>query len=161
MRVGLTVAWISGKDAGAGKCRTQAAIMLIGDGLSSTGPMARILVVEDDSAIRQLIVDVLIDDGHDTEQANDGLAALDQVRRFAPDAVVLDLFMPRMDGEEFLNLCRMIPACAHIPFVILSASDRMPVDKRIRAFLKKPFDLSVLSGAVRSILAAGMSPRPA
>lgn len=123
--------------------------------------MAHILVVDDDPAIRQLVVDVLVDDGHEVAQATDGLAALEQVRGSSPDLVVLDLFMPRIDGEEFLNLCRMVPGCATMPFVILSASDRMPTDKRVRAFLKKPFDLSVLSGAVRSIIEARPTPRPA
>ncbi len=121
--------------------------------------MASVLVVEDDPAIRHLVRDLLREDGYDTEEAGDGLVALEQVRRSVPDLVVLDLFMPRMDGEEFLNVSRLVPGCASLPVLILSASDRVPVDKRVRAFLKKPFDLSVLAHAVRSLLGDGR-PQP-
>jgi CheY-like chemotaxis protein len=117
--------------------------------------MASVLVVEDDPAIRHLVRDLLREEGYDTEEAADGLVALEQVRRSVPDVVVLDLFMPRMDGEEFLNVSRLVPGCASLPVLILSASDRIPADKRVRAFLKKPFDLSVLAHAVRSVLGDG------
>jgi len=62
-----------------------------------------------------------------------------------------------MDGWEFLTVCRMVPACVSTPVVVLSAGDRMPVDKRVKAFLKKPFDLAVLTSTVVSLL---NGPRP-
>lgn len=114
--------------------------------------MARILIVEDDADIRQLVAAVLAEDGYETEEAADGMAALDKVRNSTPDAVVLDLYMPRMDGFEFLNVCRMVPGCAKMPVLVLTASDQLPVDKRVRACLKKPFDLNVLSKAVDSLV---------
>ena len=120
--------------------------------------MARILVVEDDMAIRHLMVEVLTDDGHELHEAPDGLAALDSVREAVPDLVVLDLFMPRMDGYEFLNVSRMLPTCASTPVVVVSASDQLPVDRRVRTFLKKPFDLAVLSHAVRALLDGANQP---
>ncbi len=114
--------------------------------------MARVLLIEDDATIRHLIRDVLTEDGLDVIEAPDGMSGYELVRQTAPDAVVLDLFLPRMDGEEFLNLSRMLPNGAALPVVVLSASDRVPVDKRVRAFLKKPFDLHVLSQTVQSVI---------
>ena len=122
--------------------------------------MARVLVVEDDTAIRHLIVEVLKDDGHELREAPDGLAALDSMREAVPDLVVLDLFMPRMDGHEFLNVSRMLPGCASTLVVVVSARDQLPVDRRVRAFLKKPFDPAVLSHAVRALLDEAKQPLP-
>ena len=114
--------------------------------------MPRVLIVEDEPAIRGLLVEVLRSEGYDTDEASDGLIALEKVRRTPPDLVVLDLFMPRMDGWEFLNVARMVPSFAATPVVVLSASDRVPEDKRVKAFLKKPFDLTVLAHAVTAVL---------
>jgi CheY-like chemotaxis protein len=114
--------------------------------------MSRVLVVEDDAAIRGLVVSLLSDEGHQPDQARDGLEALEKVRQSPPDLVVLDLFMPRMDGYEFLNVSRMLTGFASTPVLVLSAGDQVPADKRIKAFLKKPFDLDLLTKVAASLL---------
>jgi len=65
-----------------------------------------------------------------------------------------------MDGWEFLNVGRTVPVWAETPVVVVSASDRLPADRRVRAVLKKPFDLAVLSNAIHSILNGRGSARP-
>lgn len=119
--------------------------------------MPRVLIVEDEPIIRALLVDVLASEGYDTDEAPDGLVALEKVRHTTPGVVVLDLFMPRMDGWEFLNVARMVASFAATPVVVLSASHRIPEDTRVRAFLKKPFDLNVLACAVAAVLDASPS----
>ena len=60
--------------------------------------MARVLVVDDNEGIRELVSDVLSWAGHETETAQDGVDALEVVQRWSPDVIVLDAMMPRMDG---------------------------------------------------------------
>jgi len=60
--------------------------------------MARILVADDDRAIRKIVRDRLVVAGHHVDVAEDGRAALDAIERFAPDLVLLDLAMPNVDG---------------------------------------------------------------
>ena len=109
-------------------------------------------MVEDDETIRRLVVTLLDEEGYDTDEAGDGLSALEKVRGSVPDLVLLDLFMPRMDGFEFLNVSRLLKDFAATPVVILSAGSQVPTDNRIKAFLKKPFDLNALSALVSSLL---------
>ncbi len=113
---------------------------------------ARVLIVEDEPAIRALVAEVLTSEGFHTEEAADGLIALEKVRHLRPDVVVLDMYMPRMDGWEFLNVGRMIPEFKATPVVVLSASDSVPEDKRVKAFLKKPFDIDLLPRLLAAVL---------
>lgn len=119
--------------------------------MSSTD-IGTVLIVEDEPTIRRLVREVLADEGFHIEEAADGLIALDKVRHRRPDIVVLDLFMPRMDGWEFLNVSRMIPEFTATPVVVFSASDSVPEDRRVKAFLKKPFDVAVLPRMIAAVL---------
>ena len=78
--------------------------------------------------------------------------ALDRLRAGRPDLIILDLFMPRMDGWEFLTVTHTSPEWRDVPVLVVTAADRLPSDRRIRAVLKKPFDLSLLSATVHSLL---------
>ncbi len=82
-----------------------------------------ILVVDDDADIRDAIHDVLSDQGWDVISASDGLEAREQLHAgLRPCAILLDLMMPRMSGDEFLAWLRTEPATfADTPVVVLSA----------------------------------------
>jgi CheY-like chemotaxis protein len=116
--------------------------------------MVRILVVEDDDAIRALVSDVLRDDGYVVHEAANGLEALDQLRRERPDLIVLDLMMPVMDGWTFVEECRRKHDCDGVPIVVTSASHDLPrTAERLRSFgvrtcLAKPFDVNGLLALV-------------
>jgi CheY-like chemotaxis protein len=114
--------------------------------------VARVLVVEDEAPIRCLLQQALGEDGHEVDVATDSLNALDRLRSGRPDLIVLDLFMPRMDGWEFLTVTHSSPDWRDVPVLVVTAADRLPSDRRIRAVLKKPFDLSLLSTTVHSLL---------
>ena len=116
--------------------------------------MPQILVVEDDDAIRELVSDVLRDDGYDVREATNGAEALKQVCNERPDLIVLDLMMPVMDGWAFVEECRVKAFCEDVPIVVTSASHDLPTTaERLRSFgvrtcLAKPFDVDGLLALV-------------
>jgi CheY-like chemotaxis protein len=84
-----------------------------------------ILVVEDDSGIREMLVDCLTDAGYATVEATNGLAALGLLRDgLDPSLILLDLVMPLMNGQEFLYTWRDEGLAKNAPVVILTADQR-------------------------------------
>ncbi len=115
----------------------------------------RILVVDDHSAIRQLLVQVLQEEGYDTDDAGDGHEALRHMARRQPDLIVLDMMMPGMDGCTFLQELRKQGPGATIPVIAMSAADSMlaqAVQLGVQNHLKKPFELNVLLNAIGMLL---------
>jgi CheY-like chemotaxis protein len=116
--------------------------------------MTRILVVEDDDAIRGLVSEVLREDGYQVREATNGAEALQTVQEGCPDLIVLDLMMPVMNGWTFLEECRRNLPCAEVPVVVTSASHDLPrTADRLRAMgvrtcLAKPFDVDGLLALV-------------
>ncbi len=105
--------------------------------------MARVVVVDDDQDIREILVHVLEAEGHQVRTAPDGNTALDILRREPSDVVVLDLMMPLMNGWEFRDAQKRDPRVSEIPVIVISAATvRDPIDAD--AFLAKPFDLTLL-----------------
>ena len=114
----------------------------------------RVLVVDDEPAITDFIQIGLSQEGFEVETAGDGRAALSVVDRFAPDVVVLEVMMPRMDG---IALTRELAGDPRRGLAILSARD--DTEDRIRGldlgaddYLGKPFEFGELLARVRSVL---------
>ena len=104
----------------------------------------RVLVVDDDPDIRELLVSVLSDDGYEAASARDGRDALEILDRWPADVIVLDLMMPVMDGWTFA--ARMKEKWT-IPIVVLSAATevRKHADQLGAAdVIPKPFDIETL-----------------
>lgn len=87
----------------------------------------RILLVDDERNLNQLIATNLKFEGYETESAYSGIEAIDKLGRFSPDLVVLDVMMPGMDGFEVLEHLRH---ASSIPVILLTAKNR--VDDRIQ-----------------------------
>ena len=114
----------------------------------------RILVVDDEPAVREAIERALHLDGYEVELAGDGAEALQAVEARAPDAMVLDVLMPRVDG---LTLTAQIRQESPVPIILLSAKgeagDRV-IGLRFGAddYIPKPFDPDELVERVRTVL---------
>jgi len=118
-------------------------------------PGTRILIVEDDPSISRLLELELRHRGLDARPVTDGLAALDAVETFRPQAIVLDILLPGMDGERILQ--RLRRQGNRTPVIMLTAKDR-PLDK-IRNldtgaddYLTKPFDIDELMARLRAVM---------
>ena len=118
--------------------------------------VGRVLVVDDDDVIRQLITVNLELEGFDVVTAVDGQDALDKVKAANPHVVTLDVMMPRVDGWEAAARLRADPETAHIKVVLLSARAQEADIQRgekigVDAYLTKPFDPDELIATVRRL----------
>jgi two-component system alkaline phosphatase synthesis response regulator PhoP len=115
----------------------------------------RILIIEDDASIARLVRDNLVFDGFVVETQADGREALNHVRRFGPDLVLLDLMLPGIDG---LEICRTLGQSAErVPIIIITA--RTQKDDRVLGlevgaddYVTKPFALDELLARVHAVL---------
>ncbi|CAM5458598.1 Response regulator OS=Streptomyces alboniger OX=132473 GN=CP975_24425 PE=4 SV=1 [Streptomyces alboniger] len=116
----------------------------------------RVLVVDDNKVIRQLIRVNLELEGFEVVTAADGAECLDVVRDVQPDLVTLDVVMPRLDGLRTAALLRADARTRHLPIVVISACTQYEVenglDVGVDAFLAKPFEPNELVRVVRQLL---------
>ncbi|HEX6472594.1 MAG TPA: response regulator [Streptosporangiaceae bacterium] len=119
--------------------------------------MGRVLVVDDDEVIRQLIAVNLQLEGFAVEMATDGQDCLDKVRAVDPDVITLDVMMPRLDGWVTAVRLREEEATRHIKVVMITARAQEHDIRRGReigvdAYVTKPFDPAELIRTVRSLI---------
>ena len=115
--------------------------------------MGTILVVDDEPTIRELLVELLQDEGHTLLGAGDGLAAMEVLEQTVPDLVITDAMMPRLDGPGLVRWMRERAALRIVPVILLSAVVRIdPEELGVVAFVTKPFDLATLLDAVETAL---------
>lgn len=115
---------------------------------------AKILVVDDDPNVVDLVRIYLERDGHEVLTASDGMAGLEKARDEQPDLVVLDLMLPRMDGME---VCRTLRGESSVPVVMLTAMVEEDVrlaglDLGADDYMTKPFSPRELAARVRAVL---------
>jgi len=82
--------------------------------------MKKILIIEDDKFLRELIVKKLVKEGYEISEAVDGEEGIKKVKEEKPDLVLLDLILPGIDGFEVLSRTKEDPALSQIPVIILS-----------------------------------------
>lgn len=124
--------------------------------MNGVSAVKSILVVDDEPAILESIVEVLRDEGYVVEAARNGRAAIAQFERTAPDLVLMDVMMPGMDGRAAYLAMRSHPRGQDIPVVLMSAAaDPARLDPGVTAFLPKPFDLDQLLDLVARLLDNG------
>ena len=112
-----------------------------------------ILVIEDDRRIRDMLRRGLIFEGYGVETADDGESALRAAREKEPDAVILDLMLPGIDG---LEVCRRLRTASNVPILMLTARDAVPdritgLDAGADDYMVKPFAFDELLARLRAI----------
>ena len=117
----------------------------------------KVLLVDDEDSLRRVLKELLEREGYDVAEARDGVQALDQVDRVAPDIIVLDLNLPGLDGYGVLSHLRSRPATSAIPVIVLTAKG--DEDNEVRVFelgaddfLAKPFRARALSARLEAVL---------
>ncbi|MGH8706194.1 MAG: response regulator, partial [Burkholderiales bacterium] len=129
--------------------------------------MSRILVVDDDPDIRNLLGAYLRADGHSPEYAEDGASGAEVARRIVPDLVVTDFQMPRMDGFALFNAVRAAHQTAHVPVVMLTAHSSPALMLKalgmgVDDVVAKPVTREELNRVMAPLLpSAARTPRPA
>jgi CheY-like chemotaxis protein len=121
------------------------------------GERSTVLLVEDEASLRLVLRDLLERDGFSVVEAADGMAALDEIDRSAPDAIVLDLNLPRLDGYGVLSRLRARIQTAEIPVIVLTAKSDEDNEVRVfeagaNDFLSKPFRPRALTARLRALL---------
>ncbi|MFI8520350.1 response regulator [Streptomyces sp. NPDC085481] len=123
-----------------------------------SGVSGRVLVVDDNRVIRQLIRVNLELEGFEVVTAADGAECLDVVHQVCPDVVTLDVVMPRLDGLKTAARLREDPRTSHLPVAIISACTEYEVEGGAAAmsaadvFLAKPFEPAELVRVVRQLM---------
>jgi two-component system response regulator MprA len=122
--------------------------------LASETATGRVLVVEDDTDIADVLRRTLRQEGHEVRSAGDGVQALTVAEEFMPDLVILDLGLPKLDGVE---VCRRLRAESDVPILILTA--RTDTDDRVEGldsgaddYLVKPFERQELLARLRALM---------
>jgi CheY-like chemotaxis protein len=112
-----------------------------------------ILIVEDDSALREALAQVLSDEGYELFSARDGLEAVNCLKKGnRPDVILLDLSMPVVNGWEFRMFQKRDPELARIPVVLITAGGYSREEVawlEPSALIPKPVDLDVLLAVIR------------
>jgi type II secretory ATPase GspE/PulE/Tfp pilus assembly ATPase PilB-like protein/CheY-like chemotaxis protein len=128
-----------------------------GVGASGRGQGASVLLVEDEEQLRRVMKDLLQREGYRVAEARDGIQALDEVDRFAPDVIILDLNLPGLDGYGVLQQLRSRPATREIPVMVLTAKG--DEDNEVRVFelgaddfVTKPFRARSLTARLEAVI---------
>ena len=120
----------------------------------------RVLVVDDEPSIREVLCDVLHDEGYAVDEAEHGAAALDAVATHAPDVILLDMRMPILDGWGFAREYRTRPG-PHAPIIVMSAAmnaSAWAAEVAAAGVVPKPFELEALLAAVEQLCPAALPP---
>jgi CheY-like chemotaxis protein len=123
------------------------------DSLTFLKPV-RILIVDDDAGTRRCLCRLLETFGYTCSDAADGVEALQRTRNLRPQAIIMDINMPRLDGFEAIRVIKSDPATRTIPVLALTANasleDLQQADQvGVNAFLTKPTNLSELLAQLR------------
>src|ERR1700680_333800 len=125
--------------------------------MSGTAGPARILVAEDDPALRRLIEMLLSNQGYDVRAVGDGADALETVAEWAPDALVVDVMMPRLSGLSVCRELRAQPQFATVPIIPLTARCFDEDIQKVMElggieFMNKPFNPRQLMSALEELI---------
>jgi CheY-like chemotaxis protein len=118
--------------------------------------VARILAVEDEFGIAEVLQSALTDAGHDVVLAINGKQGLERLKEVRPDLVILDFMMPVLDGPGMLRNMRSVPEFGDIPAILMSSLPEPAIMQEAggmyNGFLRKPFSLKIVLELIKSIV---------
>ena len=119
--------------------------------------MYRLLIIEDEEDIRDIITELFEDDGNETFAAANGLEGVKIAEEIFPDLILCDIMMPEADGYEVCTMLKEDPTTSAIPFIFISASvEKKAIDEGISLgaveYIQKPFDPDELFEAITRCL---------
>ncbi len=126
----------------------------------------RILTVDDEEEVTQLLAFNLTAAGFDVDQAHDGVEAIEIARRTLPDLILLDVMLPEMDGFSVCEMLRKVPETSKIPVILLTgwASEparRIGLESGANDYIVKPFSTRELVVRLRNmLLGPTLPPKP-
>ncbi len=117
----------------------------------------KVLVVDDEKDILDIVKELLKVEGYIVETAIDGEEGLNKVKEFNPDVIVADVMMPRMDGYEFVKKLREDQKYSSIPVIFLTAKDQLTdrykgLSLGVAAYIVKLLDLDELKESIKEVL---------
>jgi len=125
--------------------------------------MSRILIVDDDPTIVQMLSDILTDEGYEVATATQSLRAFDRAKEAQPDLILMDIMMPYLDGLDQIKLFSLDDDLKDVPIIVITAKARAldGIDDlrtlRIVDYLYKPFEITVLLDKIRTAIGAKAS----
>lgn len=116
--------------------------------------MTRILIVDDEFGIADIVAEILAETGYEVSTVINGKLALAEMAKLPPDLVLLDVMMPVLDGEGTLRAMRRDPSLERIPVIMITALlEALPADRTLfQAALRKPFSQEALLTEIRRLL---------
>ena len=118
----------------------------------------KVLVVEDEGSVRDLLSEFLSDEGYDVIVAADGREALELAKQEVPDLILLDLNMPKISGIEVCKKLKQEAKTRSIPVIVITGvphTEKEAFEAGADDFVKKPFELKGLAVQVKSALGVG------
>ncbi|MFO7684269.1 MAG: response regulator [Chloroflexota bacterium] len=124
-----------------------------------------VLVVDDEEMTRRILATLLKLDGHECVEAEDGLEALEKAVALNPDAIILDVMMPVMDGITVCKKLRADPATAHVPIVMLSGRAQINAEGEgleagANAYMRKPIEPKKMLEILKDLMSRNSSSEP-
>ena len=121
--------------------------------MAYTARAKKILLVDDEEGLAQLLSSMLQKDGYEVVTANDGQQALEKLITFEPDVIVSDVVMPKLDGIEMFKQIKANPKTANIPFIFISGFQDQQILERARkigvfGILHKPVDVEQVEARI-------------
>jgi len=116
--------------------------------------MKKILLVEDDTSIRELLVEIFELEGYEVHSSSNGLEGIACLEKQIPDVILMDIFMPVMDGFAFRKEQMENPAWQLIPTIAMSAQNQKKEELQILEltnFISKPLELDQLLETIRNL----------
>lgn len=122
--------------------------------------MRKVLLIDDDAALREALEAVLVLHGHDVTSAQDGLAALRAAVETGPEVIISDVNMPYLEGPDAVRILKALPRFRHVPVVLMSGAE-LPVTGLTQVALRKPVNAERILELVEELGWASTSPQRA